>query len=69
MNKQQLEKEEVDKMTLQEAFDYAVQKIVEQGGRCIDNHMCVYGNTRGMHCAVGWLLDENERSLILQVAA
>lgn len=63
---------QVDKMTLQEACDYAVMKIVEQGSRCGDlstlanpsDMMCEYGNGEGKHCAVGWLLDENEEELM-----
>lgn len=30
-----MKKEIVDSMTLQEAVDYAVKKIVEQGRRCV----------------------------------
>ena len=42
--------------TIQESCDYAVSKIVEQGGRCVDELGCVY--RRGeKHCAIGWLLD------------
>ena len=46
-------------MTLQEACDYAVTKIVEQGGKCTDKHgNCKYKNGT-KHCAVGWLLDHD----------
>lgn len=61
-------KKNVDDMTLQEAMDYAVSKIVEQGGRCMANFrsdgFCVYGNDDGKHCAVGWLLDESNTDLM-----
>lgn len=55
--------EDANKLTLQEACDYAVAKIVEQGARCIDGTKCLYGHN-GMHCAVGWLLDEDDTDLM-----
>jgi len=46
--------------TAQEYCDYAVQKIVQQGYRCVDGYdRCVYADENGNHCAVGWLLDED----------
>lgn len=46
-----------DETTLQEACDYAVLKIVEQGGQCVDEFdSCVYSK-EGKHCAIGWLID------------
>jgi hypothetical protein len=58
-------KDQVDQMTLQQAMDYAVAKIVEQGGRCIDSDGgCAYGNEKGQHCVVGWLLDETVNALM-----
>jgi len=60
-----VKKEDVDKMTLQEAMDYAIDKIVEQGGRCMSrSDRCAYGNDKGQHCAVGWLLDEENEELM-----
>ena len=60
-----MKKEDVDKMTLQEACDYAVTKIVQQGGQCLGkNNSCAYGNNNGRHCAIGWLLDENNDDLM-----
>lgn len=47
-------------MNVQEACDYAVQKIVEQGERCTSGRECRYGNSLGQHCAVGWLLDHDD---------
>lgn len=41
--------------TVQEAMDFAVQKIVEQGAKCGDSSGCVY-EYDDMHCAVGWLI-------------
>jgi len=54
-------------MNLSEALNFAVKKIVEQGGRCLinanGNSACVYG--RGSkHCAVGWLLDHNNPEMM-----
>lgn len=44
---------------IQEACDYAVKKIVEQGGMCMSGGDCVYSDGHGRHCAVGWLLPES----------
>jgi hypothetical protein len=45
--------------TLQEAFDFAVTKIVEQGDQCLDyDGACAY-TRKDKHCAVGWLLPDN----------
>lgn len=55
--------ESLNKMGLQEIVDYAVKKIVEQGGRCLNGlGNCAYGDYEGNHCAVGWLLDEDNNS-------
>jgi len=47
---------------LQEACDYAVAKIVEQGKRCTINGTCSYGyfaeGKPAEHCAMGWLIPE-----------
>lgn len=60
-----MKKELVDKMSVQEAVEYAVTKIVEQGGQCINQFdSCIYGDDKGNHCAVGWLLDEENYSLM-----
>lgn len=57
---------DINNCTLQEACDYAVLKIVEQGGECLDEltGKCVYGDGVGKHCAVGWLLDHNNEQLM-----
>jgi len=49
---------DINTATIQEACDYAVTKIVEQGGRCVDTDgKCNYkGVSEDQHCAVGWLL-------------
>jgi len=51
-------------MNLQESMDFAVQKIVEQGGRCLASGNCAYGDDKGNHCAVGWLLDATNDDLM-----
>ena len=52
--------------TAQEACDYSVQKLVEQGERCYDvvDGVCMYGDGHGNHCAIGWLLDPNNKDLM-----
>jgi len=51
--------------TLQQAADFAVKKIVQQGGQCMFSHdddekpLCAYSDGKGNHCAVGWLLDHD----------
>lgn len=51
--------------TVQEACDYAVQKIVEQGGPSENAEgLCVYDNGEGRCCAVGWLIPEHLRSCV-----
>jgi hypothetical protein len=54
--------------TLQETFDYVVDKIVGQGGRCMSGEVvssgCAYGDGEGKHCSIGWLLDPNDRDLM-----
>lgn len=53
---------------LQEALDYAVMKIVQQGGRSYEEDSpangCMYSDGKGRHCAVGWLLDRSKPHLM-----
>jgi hypothetical protein len=51
-------KEEVNKMTVQEACDYAVKQIVKQGKRAMEGSACCYEDNYGNHCAVGHLLEK-----------
>jgi hypothetical protein len=57
---------DINTCTVQEACDYAMHKIVEQGGPCTDemNALCVYGDNRGHHCAVGWLLNHDDENVM-----
>ena len=50
--------------TAQEVCDYSVQKIVEQGKRCMDDGICLYGDGQGNHCGIGWLLDPDNKELM-----
>ena len=52
--------------TAQEACDYSVQKLVEQGGRCYDvvNDACLHSDGQGNHCGIGWLLDPDNKELM-----
>ena len=60
-----MNKPDLETCTLQEACDYAVFKIVEQGKRCVSVlGLCAYGNDNDNHCAVGWLLDHNNKQLM-----
>jgi hypothetical protein len=60
---------EVDKMTTQEAADYAVRMLVKQGGqskkRSVLEELCAYRSQDGSrHCGIGWLLDKNDEMLM-----
>jgi hypothetical protein len=56
--------QEVDAMTVQQAIEYSLDKLVKQGERCIREGVCSYGSSGGNHCAIGWLLDANNRDLM-----
>ena len=55
---------EVDAMTVQQAIEYSLDKIVKQGERCMRGGECAYGDGEGNHCAIGWLLDTNDGDLM-----
>lgn len=60
-----MQKPDLETCTLQEACDYAVFKIVEQGKQCLsEKGGCAYGDGNGNHCAVGWLLDHDNNKLM-----
>lgn len=52
-----------DKTELQ-VYTEVLQAIINQGGQCLFNGQCVYGNGQGHHCAIGWLLPENDTQLM-----
>ena len=50
--------------TLPEVLNEVFGKLVEQGGRCVDSEGdCVYG-ALAKHCAIGWLLPEDNLELM-----
>ena len=66
-----MKKSEIENSTVQELCDYAVLKMVEQGGRCVSKGQetdefadCQYkiGSKR---CAVGWVLPDSGKALKL----
>jgi hypothetical protein len=56
--------QEVDAMTVQQAIDYSLDKLVKQGKRCMEGSNCVYGDGEGKHCAIGWLLNSGDIALM-----
>lgn len=52
--------------TEREVFEEIAAAIVAQGGQCssADNGPCLYGDEKGRHCAVGWLLPEDDQRLM-----
>lgn len=64
-----MKKEDVDKMTLQEAVDYSVDMLLKQGEPCRDGEKCLYGDGLGNHCSIGWLLDDKNDTLMDDVGA
>ena len=60
-----MNKPDLETCTLQEACDYALFKIVEQGTQCMSSKGgCAYGDEEGNHCVVGWLLDTDNAELM-----
>lgn len=64
--------EVANSMTVADLCEYAVKKMVAQGKQCtikVDpddgtTNVCVYGDGQGNHCALGWLLDEENEALM-----
>ena len=55
---------------LQTALDYAVHKMVEQGGRSLKAlGTCAYSDGCGKRCAIGWLLNDAEIQPLSDVVA
>jgi len=36
-------------------------QLVKQGGQCTDGNSCIYGDEKGRHCAIGWLLPNDDK--------
>lgn len=48
-------------MNLQKAFDIAYTGVVKQGAPSLDwNYRCCFNGKHGRHCAIGWILVEEE---------
>ena len=70
--------EVANQMTMQQLCDYAIEKLVEQGGRCLTSgendegyngagsFNCAYG-MGAKHCGIGWMLDEENDELMKEV--
>jgi hypothetical protein len=56
--------QEVDAMSVQQAIEYSLDKLVKQGKRCMNDSDCAYGNGEGNHCAIGWLLEADNKDLM-----
>lgn len=62
-----MKREKVDALTPQEACDYAVEFIAEQGSQCVnldDGKTTCYSDEDGKFCSIGCLLDNNNKTLI-----
>ena len=56
--------------TLQEVSDEIAAKLIEQGERCVNSSgYCQYSNDKGQHCAVGWLLPEDDPRLMSTIGS
>lgn len=55
-------------MTEQEIFNAAVRGLASQGfERCVaENGNCVYNGPDGRHCALGWVVPEEDRHLLIE---
>lgn len=53
--------------TISEVLTEIMQAIIKQGGRCMlpeSNSKCAYGDGKGKHCGVGWLLPPDNEKLM-----
>jgi len=50
--------------TLNQVCEEIFQLLNKQGKRCVNESGCVYGNDEGHHCAVGFLLPEDDKKLM-----
>jgi len=54
-----------DGKTVIEVVSEVLRAIIDQGGRCIDRYNdCMYGDGKGKHCAVGWLMPDDRKDLM-----
>ena len=52
--------------TVEEVVSEMFKALFEQGEPCIQDKVCSFGNDKGQHCAVGFLLDEEVDDGIMQ---
>lgn len=54
--------------TKEQVYREILEKIIAQGGKCLFNEQnsaaCAYGDFKGRHCAIGWLLPPNNKALM-----
>ncbi len=50
--------------TLTEVLVEIAGLLVKQGDRCMKGNSCLYGNEKGQHCAVGFLLNDEDEKLM-----
>ena len=56
-----------DGKTLEQVVVEIIQAITNQGGQCLkegSSTNCVYGNSEGRHCGIGWLLPADNDELM-----
>lgn len=47
-----------------EILTEVMEKLIAQGGRCLQGNGCAYGDGEGNHCSVGWLLPSDNEVLM-----
>ncbi len=52
--------------TISQVVHEVMEKLVQQGKRCMSGEtgQCMYGDGEGNHCAIGWLLPEDDSTLM-----
>lgn len=53
----------LEKATAQEVFDHIAEHLLTQREKCTDNNVCVYSNFKGLKCAAGCLISNDEYNL------
>ena len=50
----------LEKDSAQEVFDHISEHLLTQNKKCTDNKICVYSNFKGLKCAAGCLISDDE---------
>jgi hypothetical protein len=50
--------------TLEQVLREIAEALIAQGERCTSTVGCAYGNSKGQHCAIGFLLPEHSSTLM-----